>query len=722
MNKHLLYISLITSSLLALTACSDDVVVQNVIYGEKTPIELSVGEVSLTRAITVDPNDESKRGTIPTGTALYMVMKSEKNDADAMWTVTKGVTKDPDANKISDIDFTATGCTRYWDDCHARDAQLSVYAACAPGSTKTIIIGGKAEYPYTSSPTTGAWETTANSLKIANWEVASAQTNESVKENDLCYSNNISKYTPSGGSETDNRLKFGTQTAKRFDHGNLCFYHALSWITFEIKMGDGFSDTEFKFPTGSNIKLTNFYTKNTEFDIPSGEFTGTYSSSVITSLAQRATATTGSKFTLDAMVMPTTDMSATTAGDITITIANNKYDIAKSDLLAKISADDKTNNMLDGTKLKPGVHYVFTLRIGKTKIGGITAKVVDWETVSATELQPSNARISLALEDRGTAVTSNVDFYRTGDTGNTEISDTYEGYDWKTGYTATGNKATANYNTDKWVPTNWYWPDNATFYHFRALSPTSQTITTATDDYTTLTHGESYTDVMWGAPFKEMDGSSSAANDAKISYSTTNGFDGATPHQIYHGIGPTENVIKMLMFHMMSDVTFNVKTTTGADAVSLGDGTDANCTKIELKSIKTSGTALVGNGLVSATGDAADYLFTVHPAPNAGVITWANYGAIPQSLQDVVLVITTPDKNRYEVALKDVKVANSQVSSNNIANPYTTTDGKCQINYWYPGFKYTYNLVLKKKGISDITATILDWETVEASEDDIQIK
>lgn len=724
MNR-LLYIALYSSLLLAFTACTSDDAVQENNDTDKSPIELTVGIAdgafnsrSASRAITTDPNDASKRGILPENTALFMVMKSEKTDASDMWSVTKGVTGAADDNKFHTISFPENGCTRYWDDCYARDAKLSVFAACAPGSTQQINIGGTSiTYPYTSTPTTGAWKTDANSLKISGWSVSTTQTAETLVKEDLCYSNNISKYTINS-TETDARLIFDT-SSKKFKQGNLCFYHALSWITFEIIMGDGFTDAEFTFPADKNITLKNFYTKNTEFNIATGEFTGSYSSENIVKLAQRSTATPGSKYTLDAMVMPTTDMNATTpADDISFTIAGNKYDISKATLLAKISDTDKTNHMLDSKKLKPGVHYIFKLTIGKTKISGITATVLPWEEVTA-EHKPTNARISLLLEERtGTPVTDNVNIYRTKDTGNELIKDDYEGYVWSSGYEKYNSPS---YSGGVWKTPNWYWPDNTTFYHFRAVgdkSTSSPAAPVVTDNKFTLTAGETYKDYIWGAPFKQL------ASGTKISYNPTLGFDATydgnndNTHQIYKAIGPTNDQIKLLMFHMMSDVTIKVQTT-GADAVTLTNGT--NKTKIYFEKIATSGTVALGNGLVTPTTSITTQTSNLDMSTTEN--QW-NYGAIPQSLENVVLVITTPDNNQYKVDMKDV-IAQS-VSENNIKNPYTQVAGsnpaRYTINAWYPGFKYTYTFTLKKKGISDITATILEWESVEAGNDNVTIK
>ena len=675
------------------------------------------GNASRMRAITKDPNEMAKRGIIPAGTALYMVMKSENavsSPTETKYAVTRGVTKDADAERKSPIDFSQTGCTRYWDDCFARNAHLTIYAACSPGSTKVIEIGGKTVYPWTSMPTTGAWSNTEISPTVADWTVSANQTATTLLDEDLCYSNNISKYTE--GTEQDKRLKFNSGTRK-FDQGNLCFYHALSWITFEIiRDEESFTAEEFQFATGTNIKLTNFYTENTLFHIPTGEFTGTYSSQVIQTMAKRATATTGSAFTLDALVMPTTDMSSTTKGDIHLIIANNEYNLSKKELLDKIQESDKASHLIDGEKLKPGVHYVFKLRIGKTKIKDITAKILDWETVTADTHTPSNAKVILNLEDRGTKQDAYI--YRAAETTTNItgdiLSEAGKGYVWDTGYgNADRNAYTAS--TDA-LSKSWYWPDNKTFYHFRAIAPQAAPAPTTVDgkDCVALTSGDPpYTDVCWGAPFPKMEPST------KFVYSLTNGFAGTDGHQIHYAIGATESPLKLLLFHVMSDVTINISSVTGDAKVNLGDGT-STATKIELKNIYTKGRVQLGNGLVLGT----DTQTGTHTFPLQGgtTLTWSNYGAIPQSLAGVVLEITTPDHNHYLIDLANVKASASNISSKNVLNPYAIVDGKCTINRWYPDYKYTYSFTLSKKGVTGITCTILDWEKVEADDEVIQIQ
>ena len=723
--RNILFLIIMALSLQALVACSDDAIVSGGYDEGKTSIELMVGGVgegnaARSRAITKDPENVAKRGVLPAGTALYMVMKSEDASSKLLYSVTKGVTGTADAKKISPIDFTETGCTRYWDDCFARNANLTIYAACSPGSTKVIEIGGKTVYPWTSMPTTGAWSNTEISPTVADWTVSANQTATTLLDEDLCYSNNISKYTE--GTEQDKRLKFNSGTRK-FDQGNLCFYHALSWITFEIiRDEESFTAEEFQFATGTNIKLTNFYTENTLFHIPTGEFTGTYSSQVIQTMAKRATATTGSAFTLDALVMPTTDMSSTTKGDIHLIIANNEYNLSKKELLDKIQESDKTNHLIEEKKLKPGVHYVFKLRIGKTKIKDITATILEWETVTADTHTPSNAKVILNLEDRGTKQDAYI--YRAAETTTNItgdiLSEAGKGYVWDTGYEGP-NVYKASGNT---LHSTWYWPDNKTFYHFRAIAPQSAPAPTTVGDKdcVALASGDTYTDVCWGAPFPEMEPGNPSSNTTKFVYDLNNGFAGTNGHQIHYAIGATESPLKLLLFHMMSDVTINISSVGGEAKVDLGNGTSTT-TKIELKNIYTKGRVQLGNGLVLGTGTQTG----THPFPLKGLkdgttLTWSNYGAIPQSLAGVVLEITTPDHNHYLIDLANVKASASNISSKNVQNPYAIVDGKCTINRWYPDYKYTYSFTLSKKGVTGITCTILEWEEVTADDEVIQIQ
>ena len=723
-------------SLLVFVACSDDATT-DITMGDKTPIELSVGGMddgATTRAVITDGTGKTLVA-MSEGTGIRISMMSEYNTTftgeswafqglqATKYCTTLGTAEAPSDNKAP-INFGSN--IRYWDDAHARSSMLSLWGLAVPGKT-TSDWTWKAKSDGTEVVDNMSWGTTTTPTQIY-WAVSDNQSEASMAKEDLCFSNNLANHT-----SADKRLKFNA-TTRKFDTGNMIFYHALTQFTIKIKCGDGFvgDGSDFQFTNkpiatvDNNFTLNGFYGKGV-FDVEKGEFqTLSESNKVrITSIYLQSTTyqkkDVGDYYVLRAYVLPGTDLQSTSVADaFSFTIDNNNYKISMQDLYQAIGRSNTLTTVLgEGKKLLAGVNYEFTFTVEKTKISGMTAQIQKWEEVKADNITPSNARINLKLEERGTEVTSGVDFYRALDLGNTAITDTYIGYNWNTGYLTDG-KATASYSGSQWTISNWYWPNNTAFYHFRAVGdgsstspepPTPQTDATY-GDYFALTAGESYMDYTWGAPFlddldDEVDGS------FKWTYSTQNGFDGtaSNQHQIYHGIGPTNSVIKILMFHMMSDVTIKIKTTIGEDQVTLVDGT--NKTTAVLKNLHTSGKVLMGNGLVQTTGSAVDVTVNLE---GSSVLSWNNYGAIPQDLSSVELVITTPDKNLYKVVMKDV-ISTSYMNSN-IQNPYSA--GK--INYWYPGFKYEYTFTLSKKKIENITATILDWVTVTAGDDNVQIQ
>ena len=723
-------------SLLVFVACSDDATI-DIATGDKTPIELSVGGMddgAATRAVITDGSGKTLVA-MSEGTGIRISMMSEYNTTftgeswafqglqATKYCTTLGTAEAPSDNKAP-INFGSN--IRYWDDAHARSSMLSLWGLAVPGKT-TSDWTWKATSDGTEVVDHMPWGTTTTPTQIY-WAVSDNQNGESMAKEDLCFSNNLANHT-----SPDNRLKFNA-TTRKFDTGNMIFYHALTQFTIKIKCGDGFvgNGSDFQFTNkppiatvDNSFTLNGFYGKGV-FDVEKGEFLALAESNKVSISSIYLQSTTpkkkdqGDYYVLRAYVLPGTDLQSTSVADaFSFTIDNNNYKISMNDLYQAIQRNNTLTTVLGGgTKLLAGMNYEFTFTVDKTKISGMTAQIQKWGEVKADNITPSNARINLKLEERGTPVTENVDFYRALDPDNTAITDTYIGYNWNTGYTLSGNKAEATYDVNQWTISNWYWPNNTAFYHFRAVgdgSSTSPVLPTPTadaaGDYFELTAAESYKDYTWGAPFLD-DQDDEVAGSFKWSYSTQNGFDGTgSSHQIYHGIGPTNSVIKILMFHMMSDVTIHIRTTSGEDKVTLDDGT--NKTTAVLTNLFTSGKVLMGNGLVQTTGSFGEVTVNLS---GTDVLSWNNYGAIPQDLSSVELVITTPDNNLYKVAMKDV--IRTSYTNNNIENPYS--DGK--INYWYPGFKYEYTFTLSKKKIENITATILDWEKVTAGDDNVQIQ
>ena len=731
----------------------------------KTPIELKVGIVgenarATKSVVTTDMPYGQSAQAFAAGTSLYMVMKSEKANADAVYTRTIGYAQEASTtvDNSTTVKF-ASAYGRFWEDSHSRDSQLSVYAACVPGYylsgsvyegvTPNGTVDGTTWTIGNSTTYNNVWNNSSSSTTIA-WPLRSAtvasQNEAFLASQDLCFSNNVSKYTISA-VETDNRVTFNAGL-KKFGSGRLVFYHALTKVTFRIKKGEGFQAGDaFAFSNANeNIVLKEFNTSGT-FDIVNGEFKTSdpaIGTGDITSLYNSG-ASGVYAHVLTCLMLPGTDLNDSTADKIYFTIDGNLYHLTKKQLMDALStkklSDGTTTALTAENKMRPGVHYIFDLTVGKKKMDSFTAAVVPWEEVEADETTPSNARIVLSFFDPAsgadvTADTPDIDLFRSVNTSST-INDDYESYEWKTGYapsatpllnkaqlheTATNGLYSAEETENPY--TAWYWPDNKTFYHFRMVMPKTVADTWevhedgTNGDYIELagheysaTPADSFKDVCWGAPFKPTDG--------KLTYSLSTGFDnqgGENPnytHQIQKAIGPTEETINLVLFHMMSDVTIQLTTPQSGDAdydarVNLAGAT------LGLSNIVSTGKVRMGNGLVVADGATATVNGTVNASYN-----W-RYGFVPQALTSVVLTITTADHNLYLVNMKDVKA--TTVGNTVIANPYTQSGGKYVIDRWYPSYKYTYTFKLTKTDISLITATLADWETVTAGDDNVQIR
>ena len=722
------YLPLWTVCLLTLSACnSSDSLSVDPVNQDKTPIELTVGIVgedsttphALTRTVTTTDSPYGHAASaFSSPTSLYMVMKSEHTD------YATDNTKVPKYSRTigtvvannQNVSF-ASGYERYWEDSYSRDSKVSVYSACVPGSSTALTIGGASTYNQNDY----AWPTTIINPTIA-WPLAgtspASQDADFLTAQDLCFSNNVSSLP-----NPDNRIAFNTTTNK-FEARQLIFHHALTKVTFKIKKGDGFGTGEgvFTFTNASeNIVLTGFNTSGT-LDISTGEFTvppitGTADISLLADTHTDADVTAGYSHVLTCLMLPGSALTSTATNEVYFTIDNNKYHITKNQLATALSGKtvgtNSTTALTTDSKMRPGVHYIFTLTVSKKGIDKLSASVVDWETTTADEITPTNARITVSLLD-GTHLTgANPDFnlYRKASVAES-IRDDFFDYNWATGYAA--NKATLTQNSTAGVytaieaggTTPWYWPDNKTYYHFRAVMPLNHEVThdnTDNYDYITLTGAASYTDVCWGAPFNTTTGT--------LTYNrTTSGFDNTSgeSHQISKAIGPTSETITLQIFHMMSDVSIQLTTTVGTDAVNLANA------QISLSNIYPTGTVKLGNGLITPTGT------PTNAGGNVNSEYKLHYGFVPQSLEGVVLTITTADNNQYKVTMHDKKAT---ITNSTITNPYTSVgSGKYTINAWYPNFQYTYTFKLTKTGVESISATIANWGTVTADQETVVIQ
>ena len=736
----------------ALVSCTKNPGVEAPLDG--SAIELSVGvadPVPATKSVVTDGTSKTL-GTFASLTRVFFLMKADDASSEHRPTKTAMTYGDVAAaqSKVTFTDDVDGGFHMYWDDAYARDTKLSVYGLAINGKKRgNFDIGesGGTTYNYGGGSWDGTihrtfpWATSSVPEYKTVWNIGdksnsySTQSKESFDWQDLCFSNNLAD----NGVGKDKRLYFDS-SSKKFTGDQMIFYHALSKITIEIWAGEGFtatpSSSDFKFvpvagTADNNFALNGFNGAGT-FNLITGEFDTPVTPKDYTSICLTSTDRTAKDtkpvYVLNAYLVPGTDLEHTSKDDaMSFVIDNNKYDISMATLYNAIKS--QTSNYV----LSAGVNYVFKFTVGKTRIEKLTAQIVPWETVTADEIQPKANAVTVTTrtvssdDHPGDFALYRLPYEYNGAT----IDMTVKNYDWNGRYTdkASLTQATDYATTHMWN-TGWFYESNKTFYHFRTVIPSETAVqdgstTPEKDDYLVLasnsivtTPAQTFTDVLWGAPFAAATG---AGN--KYGYDTAaKGFDGTTStHQIHHGITTTESSVNFLLFHMMSEVTFNITTTTTADKVKLQDG--VKNTTVELIGYYPSGKVLMGNGHVKVTGSKSTpespVAITMDTyTAEAGAVAAKSvfrYGAVPQDLANVTLRVTTPDNNRYEVAMAGIPAPS--VTTTNLAYPYSTT-----IGYWYPGFKYEYTLRLKKTGIEGITATVLDWETVTAGSQDVQIK
>lgn len=667
--------------LASLSACRRDVP-EDSSYAQGTLIELSsaiIGDTpSLTKSvITTDSPFGTGATALSKGTSLYLVLRSESRadlTKDALYTRTIGFSQEAATLTSNTVKF-ATEFGRFWEDSYSRNSLLSVYSVCVPGYYLDASVyeqvtpsGTKdSDTPWTigsSSVYNNIWNTENGATTIA-WPLrsssASSQTGGFVDSQDLCFSNNVTE---------SNRVSFDA-SLKKFGSGKLVFYHALSKVTFRVKKGEGFQQGEaFDFTNDDeNIVLKGVNVRGI-FDIKEGEFdASSVETGTISEFKNRGSDDTYA-YILDALMLPGTNLDENVVGNVHFTIGYNLYQLSMQHLMGALAGQTLADGTpaLDDGKLRAGVHYIFDMTVGKKKMDSFTASVVPWESVTAAETTPTNARIEVSLVDNGVKQTgtASFDLYRAANVS-PAISDVFESFAWNTGYE--GPATLVEGESGVYAATDWYWPNNKTFYHFRTVMPTGHAVTedAVNGDYMTLTGADAYTDVCWGAPFTQ---------DGKIS----------------KAIGPTKNTINLVLSHMMSEVTIELTTSDGDDAVMLSGAL------MELSGIYPTGIVRMGDGTVTPTG-------TPESVNNMNQVPWT-HGFVPQSLDGVVLTITTGDHNQYLVTMKDV-----------------LADGNNKpISEWKPGHKYTYTFKLAKTGITQMSATLKDWVEVTGGNDNVQIQ
>ena len=697
---------------LATTACTNtqDDITDTTDPSGKTPISF-VGEATNAPAKTRAGFEAN------TQIALHIRSTRDKDNIKETRTLAKA-SADAALSEVSfsNIDAANTDYVRYWDDAYGRDAKLSVFAIAVPGKMDATNGSGTENTLIDHLEGSAAWGTVALSENVT-WVVSSDQSGAyTIANEDLVYSNNIKdgglngvyewdfslenyKSTTSGGPMKflykDDNKKDGPG---KFDQGHLIFNHALSRVTINLIKGDGFGDNSFEFATGTNVKIFKVPTTGT-LNIETGKWSSTDETG-ISKMATTETAT-GATYSLMAQMLPGYKIGKTSTDNVLeFTIDNNVYYVTQAMMFAAL--DGKTGITLNSgieITMEQGRNYVFNITVAKSKVN-VTASVVDFTPVTATDQEMNNSHITVSLTENGAAASvNNYDWYRLNDGTNTISTTASSAKNWEGNYT-TENKATlteTSTGSGKWV-TNWFFENNMSFYHFRAVNKNTEIKANDTDaaDYFVIQSGDQANhDYQWGAPMINT-----TANT--LTYNESNGY----ASEISPAIGATNDAIKLTMLHMMSNIEIDLKTTTGNDKVNLAGS------KVYISNYYTDGTVLMGNGKVAVSGSVSTDLAGLTTGSTDATTGSFTYAVVPQALSrgtnnNIVITIETTDGNKYIINdLTTVLLKNS------------TTE---HITEWLTGRSYTYTFTLKKTGIDNVTCSVAAWTNVEASDTEVKL-
>lgn len=752
MKKYFFHVAMATT-LLASASCSSDVMEELIPTNQKSLIEFSMSEGIQSgpaqRAVTA--------GAFPEGSNIIMHIRSNQDGGTTNVRRNKALAVANVHNDHSDLTFEL-GQQRYWDDAFGRSAHLSVYAVAVPGTGNThntklqdVLSGGVVENVWTSCNDADEITTT--------WTVTTdKQTEDILKNEDLVYSNNIqaggtdgrtwydwehatwkpAAHTGVEGQHGNGCLRFLNETADPssrgyFDKGHLKFTHALSRITITLVEGTGFnnsSDADFQFThtkvaAGSNIKLEGMNT--------SGKLnmkTGVWDILPCQDIKVMSGSTTAAAGDYKAQMLPDYVINKDGAQNVmSFEIDDNIYYVTQGDLFQALASVEANKNAEfgyteTGYTMMQGINYHFTITVNKKQIDNITATVLDWNTVTAGNFPLDNSHVEFSLKDvTGTACNDIKFFRRAEDLGTIYTDDSYTADDFSGQYEGPAALTETDAVTHTYKTDAWYYENNKTAYHFRTLNTKANDALAGDQATFSLTHGpktDAY-DYHWGAPMK---------HDANLSYNPTanEGFKA----NIHKGITSTTSPLKITEFHMLSWVDVILKTSSDGSKVNLKNAT------VTVNRIKPDATVDMGTGYIAPTGDLTSKKMT-DPSFDGWTGTETETGAyswqfIPQTLvrnaeadvnpsytsaadNDYVgITIKTTDNNEYYIVKKL-----SEIKVTSVDDERDHTNGS-YIKRWYPGHHYVYSITITKKGITDITATLLNWNTVNAGDIDIDLE
>lgn len=680
------------------------------VFSENTKLRLKVDGTWLGRA----------NGTAPHGTVSGTLV-SQSTTATIGEGIKVGEETSASHNKIV---FT-TDEQLFWDDYGTADP-ANMPSTEGNGRAKGLTIYGVAVDGVTTAPVVEDWTALLWKVGTVSSGIVDQSTTNYLKNQDLLISNNVKEGTDDGTYKFDNRAS-----------GKLLeFKHAMSKITVRLIASDGFpttgvGGTNIKFKTAPEVKLTSNMTgeANVEWAYTSGSVnvtTGEVSSlsdpaAIIMHEADR----TNSSYTVvcDALVMPGSEFKDKATGDgnpyptiARINADGNIYYVTSEKIREAIASAISSGKHKNEYKTQPGLNYIITVYVKKTKID-VTATIADWVNVESAPVYPViNVNASYGSTDNKLNKES-FSFYRSTAmyTGYSSGISLINGYVPSEAVVKKPSSGTEWIFTDGSVAKPLYWTDHSTHYQMRGVWPL--TVTVAGDDVTsphvgtkTIESQEYQVIAVKNVAYEaETFPSDLAIGRPDVDADATcNNSDHEATNLYTVGICATEGTVNLAFEYVMSKVEVNLSTTEGDDKVRL-EGAE-----VEVTNLYTTGDIKLGDRGAIVTGSKSSY--SLHPSNPSSTTNQFVDAIVPQVLTYSTDVAQRDNNVRFKITItntdgtKDIYYADVNPILIKNSTEKIAPNGK-----WESGKYYVYNLILSKTKI-DVTATFKDWVTVTADE------
>lgn len=678
------------TALAALAACSDDVATGQFTVGDDDNLVcLSTGVQSAPSAAMQSRAALDGHYALQDGTAINLYVEGDwtgKDPSNIVKTPVYSAVKDDDADNINAI-TRSSGDYLYWDDFGTADPDNTANRTKGLGILAVAIDGVKSA---TSVPE-AAWlsDDSSNDLQ---WTVTTDGTTSF--KNDLLVANNlyhVSDATPIYRYTFDEQKEL----ASKPEEARLDFKHVLSKITFKLTAGKGFTDIHGNpgFLDTPIVTLTRNKTgeSNPEWCYTSGTVNiktakatnnGPLSlSKVVLDDIDR----TGAIVTEEAIIFPESAFGDNDAVIAQINSFGNVYYITAEKIRKAIYDLGASHEHASKYYTLPGYNYIFNITVNKTDVV-VTATITDWKTVTATEDIPEILPMATISWGNGGGTAADLKEFKF-------YSSYYKDSEYNALATAKCDDG-AN-GTTPWTfydasetETKLYWPSHNTHLFFRGISPSSTTVNDQKEiaiSNAKYTKGTNAANLLIGMP--EISSGTMCDNP-----------DHEHIDMSVNGICARKEPINLNFRYMMSQVEVDLKTTSGADKVAIGENT-----VVEITNAYSSGVVSLGTREVTVSGSTGNYTLDADAVEtDADKKKLQRRSAIvPQPLEGLKFKVTVTNDNGtkdvYYSTIKDIRVESNTITK------------------WEPGYHYKYTLTLKKTGIS-VTATITDWITASGSD------